>query len=274
MPSGGKTPATSVGPTPLGWRPGVAEQLGYYVYLLVDPRAGHDRVFYVGKGTDGRCFTHIVEARRRPTVTRSGDYVKLDTIRDIESGGQPVGIEILRHGLDEDSAFMLESATIDLLGFDDLANRVVGQHAVSLGRADVGEVNARLGAHPVTFLPEDRLVLIRVAREFHRGIDEVALYEATRRWWRVDARRRQLGAASAPDFALSVYRGVVRAAYRIEGWEPAPTEEVKADTKVAGRWGFWGTPAIELLERYGFGDVTSMLPQAAQNPLRYVNCGS
>lgn len=96
--------------------------------------------------------------------------------------------------------------------------------------------------------------------------------QAARRWWLVDARRRQLGAASAPNFA--VYRGVVRAAYRIEGWEPAPTEEVRADTKVAGRWGFCGTPAVELLERYGFGDVTSMLPQAAQDPLGYVNCGN
>ena len=271
MPSGRKA---SVGPTCLGWRPGVAEQLGYYVYLLVDPRAGHDRVFYVGKGIGERCFAHIVEARRRPAVIRSGDYVKLDIIREIESEGHPVGIEILRHGLDEESAFMLESATIDLLGFDDLSNRVVGQHAVSLGRADVEEVNARLGAHPVTFLPEDKLVLVRVAREFHRGIDEVALYEATRRWWRVDARRRELGSPRAPDFALSVYRGVVRAAYRIEGWEPAPSEEGKTGTNVAGRWGFWGTPAADVLERYKFGDVTSMLPQAAQNPLRYVNCGS
>lgn len=228
----------------------------------------------MGKGLGERCFAHIVEARRRPAATTSGDYVKLDTIRDIESKGQPVGIEILRHGLEEDSAFMLESATIDLLGFDDLANRVVGQHAVSLGRADVDEVNSRLGAHPVTFLPEDRLLLIRVAREFHRGIDEAALYEATRRWWRVDARRRQLGGPRAPDFALSVYRGVVRAAYRIEGWEPAPIEALKASTNMAGRWGFWGTPAADILERYKFGDVTSMLPQAAQNPLRYVNCGS
>jgi hypothetical protein len=250
----------------------VAEQLGSYVYLLIDPHT--ERVFYVGKGVGERCFAHIVEARRRPTTARSGDYVKLDIIREIESEGHPVGIEILRHGLDENAAFMLESATIDLLGFGDLANKVVGQHAVALGRAGVDEVNARLGAHPVTFLSEDRVVLIRVAREFHRGIDQPALYEATRRWWRVDARRRELGGARAPEFALSVYRGVVRAAYRIEGWEPAPAEEMKADTRVVGRWGFWGTPAADVLERYGFGDVTSLLPQAAQNPSRYVNCGS
>ena len=45
-------------------------------------------------------------------------------------------------------------------------------------------------------------------------------------------------------------------------------------TKVAGRWEFWGTQAADVLERYGFGNVTTWLPQAAQNPLRYVNCGS
>jgi uncharacterized protein len=55
------------------WRPGVVEKLGYYVYLLVDPQT--DRVFYVGKGTGGRCFSHVREART--TVRDSkGDYEK------------------------------------------------------------------------------------------------------------------------------------------------------------------------------------------------------
>ena len=100
MPSGRTTSATSVGPTPLGWRPGVAESSATTsTCWSILYRVGHDRVFYVGKGIGERCFAHIVEARRRPAVSRSGDYVKLDTIREIESEGQPVGIEILRHGL-------------------------------------------------------------------------------------------------------------------------------------------------------------------------------
>jgi hypothetical protein len=44
-----------------GWLPGVAERLGYYVYLLSDPRT--ERVFDAGQGTGNRCFNHLVEAR-------------------------------------------------------------------------------------------------------------------------------------------------------------------------------------------------------------------
>ena len=34
-------------------KPGMAEKLGYYVYLYVDPRDG--KVFYIGKGKGERC---------------------------------------------------------------------------------------------------------------------------------------------------------------------------------------------------------------------------
>jgi hypothetical protein len=94
------------------WRPGVTEHLGFYVYLLSDPR--DDRIFHVGKGISGRCFSHIQEARRT-SEDPEDDYEKLTTIRDIEDSGRDVRIEILRHGLTEDEAFHVEAAVIDLL---------------------------------------------------------------------------------------------------------------------------------------------------------------
>lgn len=102
------------------WRPGVEKNLGYYVYLLIDPRA--DWIFYVGKGTGSRCFSHVREARKT-TRDSKDDYEKLATIRVIEDSGRKVRIEILRHGLTEAEAFHLESAAMDLLGFSDLDNR-------------------------------------------------------------------------------------------------------------------------------------------------------
>lgn len=105
------------------WRPGVEANLGYYVYLLIDPRNG--RIFYVGKGVDGRCFSHVREARTTSRDSK-GDYEKLATIRAIEESSHHVRIEVLRHGLTEDEAFHLEAAAMDLLGLSDLTNRVVG----------------------------------------------------------------------------------------------------------------------------------------------------
>jgi hypothetical protein len=62
--------------------PGVAEKIGYDVYLLVDPR--DDVVFYVGKGAGNRCFAHVEEARKTEQDTL-GDYPKPTRIGEIES---------------------------------------------------------------------------------------------------------------------------------------------------------------------------------------------
>ena len=102
------------------WRPRVAEQLGFYVYLLIDPRTGLP--FYVGKSARDRCFSHVAEARRTARDSL-GDYTKLATIREIEDAGVPIRIDLRRHGLDETTAFIVESAAIDLLGLAQLVNR-------------------------------------------------------------------------------------------------------------------------------------------------------
>jgi hypothetical protein len=96
--------------SPATFAPGVSEKIGFYVYLLIDPR--DESVFYVGKGTGNRCFAHLEEARRMLADTVAG-YEKLARIREIESTGAAVKIHILRHGLSESVAFHVESAAID-----------------------------------------------------------------------------------------------------------------------------------------------------------------
>lgn len=252
-----------------GWRPGVAERLGYYVYLLIDPRAGE--VFYVGKGVGGRCFAHVAQARGT-AAKRVGEFERLDRIRAIGEAGHQVQVEVLRHGLDEASAFAVEAAAIDLLGLDLLTNRVAGHNTDTHGRMGVDDINALYAATPIDIDPTHRVVLIRVAREWRPGISQDALYDATRRWWRIDKRRRTLGHPRAPQWALAVAHGVVRAVYRIDGWEPAPDEVTAANPTALGRWGFVGVRDPDLEARYLMSDVTAYLPAAAQNPIRYLNC--
>ena len=70
-----------------GFVPGASEKIGFYVYLLIDPRDGV--VFYVGKATENRCFAHLAEARKTQADV-VGDYAKLARIREIESAGATV----------------------------------------------------------------------------------------------------------------------------------------------------------------------------------------
>jgi uncharacterized protein len=187
---------------------GVAENLGWYVYLLVDPR--DKSVFYVGKGAGQRCFDHLGEARAR-SADDPDDYEKLARIRQIEASGETVGILLLRHHLDQDDALMLEAACIDLLtGFANLGltNRMGGRGTLESGLMSVVHANDLYGARPVTLDPEHRLVLIRISRSYHRGMAAGEIYEVTRNWWKIAEWRRDLANPGAPKWALGVANGI------------------------------------------------------------------
>lgn len=248
----------------MDWKPGVAEDLGEYVYLLTDPRNG-GRVFYVGKGSGSRCFSHVNEARCTEKDSK-GDYEKLAVIREVEASGHEVGIEILRHGLTTDEAFIVEAAAMDLLGFSDLTNRVVGKGTRWRGRMSADDINAQYGATPLDFDPSHRVILIRIPRVFSKGMDADLLYEATRKWWKVGERRPKA------EFAMAVHGGVVRAVYRIDRWVRPRADDIEVDPKREGRWAFEGHIDEAMESIYKFADVTQHLALGAQNPIRYVNC--
>ena len=104
--------------------PEVAHRLGYYVYLYLDPQDGQP--FYVGKGKGGRALSHLsdeAESRKR---------AKIDELRMF---GRTPQIDILAHGLrDEETAFRIEAAVIDLCGLDALTNEVRGWRSLQLVR--------------------------------------------------------------------------------------------------------------------------------------------
>lgn len=245
----------------LGFLPGMAEKLGHYVYALVDPRDG--KVFYVGKGVGARVYQHAALARVvDPVEGRRG--LKLNTIKEIHASGSEPEIEILRHGLTSDEAYMVEAAVIDALRLSglELANLVSGQ-ARGKGWRRMEDLRADYAAPAVTIEPSHRMALIRINRLYRRGMGDDELYEATRQWWRVSPRR-------APDHAAAVYHGIVRAVYAIDrstgrnGWE--------ASADRSGRWRFTGRPSPELEGLYVWRDVRAYLPDGAQNPVRYVGC--
>jgi hypothetical protein len=240
--------------------PYVIEQLGFYVYLLSDPRTGD--VFYVGKGVGNRVFAHAADAL---DDERASD--KLDRIRAIRSSGHQVGHELLRFGLDERTSFEVEAAAIELLGLEDLTNVVAGHHIGARGRMSTDVATSLFEAPPVDEITES-VLLIRIPRMWHPAMPAADLFEATHGWWRVGPRREKA------DFAFAVSKGVIREVYRIRSWRPrCPDDRSWEDDQASGkpRWGFEGGVADEL-SHYRNRSVAHLYRRGEASPVKYLNC--
>ena len=243
-------------------KPGMAEALGHYVYLYVDPRDG--KVFYIGKGKGERCLDHLYE---------DDDHPKVKRIKEIFAAGQEPRIEMLAHGLrTEKEAYNIEAAAIGLLGLANLTNRVVGKDSLRFGRKGLTELEGYYAAKPVNIT--DSVILIRVNQLYRHGMPAAELYDITRGVWVLSAER-----ASKMKYVFAVYEGVVREVYEPEKWMPALTTKYPTRTDLVpddanGRIEFIGQVADESIRRkYLLGDVAAYTKVSLQAPCLYINEG-
>lgn len=202
-----------------------AERLGpYYVYALVDPTDGS--VFYVGKGSKQRLLAHGREADL--TVAERASSGKVRRIRSIRDAGYEPRVDVVRHGLDETQALLVEAALIDCL--DGLTNVVEG-HGADQGRKPLSEYVMRYGAPPVA-ADAPPVVLIRVGRwrdmveemepgvwrqgnGYWPGISLEELIDSARGWWKINPTSIQRRGIR---HAIAVYDGVTRVLMEIGSW--------------------------------------------------------
>ena len=232
----------------------VREKLGYYVYTLTAPR--HRRPFYVGKGTGNRVFDHASGRLRRTKVSD-----KIEKIHVIQRNRQDVRYEIIRHGMDRAAALEVEAALIDFIGLQELTNEIEGHGTALRGRMTISEIFATYRPRRVRI--REPVLLIIVNKLYRRNASAKFLYEITRGNWVLGPRREQA------QFALSIYSGVVRQAYRIDSWARTPARSRKQ--KRQSRWRFTGVVAKEL-QHYLGRSVAGYLKRGAQSPVRYLNC--
>lgn len=224
------------------------EQLGYYVYFLRDPR--DQKIFYIGKGSGNRIFDHI------NCAVEDTDSEKLNLIRDIQSAGRKVEHFVLRHGLQtEESAFEIEAAAIDLVGFSNLANLQRGHGTADFGIKSAEEIIAMYSAQELeTNLPA---MLFNINKRFSREMTSKQIYQATQYKWRVGKKRNNA------KYAIAVYRGITREVYTIKDWFQDGDN----------LWSFNGCLADEDIRRkLQHKSVSNLFSPGARNPVRYVNC--
>lgn len=188
----------------------VQEELGYYVYCLVDPR--DKKIFYIGKGIGNRVFAHACDALEYEDVSTE----KLEKIREIIKSGHEVEHYILRHKLTEEDALTVESVLIDFLTYQEfnteslLTNIVAGHHQWNEGIKTVDQIMQIYDCKPLLLKPGHILLMVNLNRTYMKKSEDGMrvnsdLYEITRKYWKVSKYN-----ADQIDYLLGVYKGVVR----------------------------------------------------------------
>ena len=196
------------------------ERLGYYVYLLIDPR--DDKVFYVGKGKGWRILAHLGEG------SDVGDDApeKDKRIRDIRAAGCEIKPDVLRQGLTEEEAFEIEAAVIDLIGIGNLTNRMRG-HRSDRGRMPLKDIAIMHGAEDAVF--DEPAILLRITQRYEEDMSDEKMYRATKDAWSVS-----LDKVKDIKLACSVYRGIIREVFAVDEWSYYPSTSRRRKVQFEG----------------------------------------
>ena len=223
----------------------VCEKIGYYVYVLKDPR--NSEIFYIGKGKGNRVFQHVACA-----LETEDDSDKLNLIREILNEGKNVEYYILRHGLaTEKDALEIESACIDLIGLDNLTNEIKGHNSWESGMKTADEIVQHYDAKAITIT--EPTIIININKLYKRFMKDNELYNTTRSSWKLGSKKNEA------KYVIAAYRGLVREVYKINSWN-----------QVGDRWEFTGEVAKkEVRDKYLNQSLENYTKKGSQNPIKY-----
>ena len=205
--------------------PEVVEEIGYYVYRLIDPR--NYETFYVGKGKGNRVFAHVKGTLKfTDAMLKEGDdeySAKMHLIKEILDEGKEVLYIIHRWGLKEKEALLVESALIDC--YPRLTNQISGfDHEHGLTTV---EDLIHLFKAPEYVEPGFKYVIIKVKQDTIDN-NNGDRYKATRKAWNADLKK-----VSNYDYVFSVTNGVVKAVYKVIDWYNYVDNHVAFDGELA-----------------------------------------
>jgi hypothetical protein len=235
-----------------------SSKLGYYVYALVNPING--KVFYIGKGIANRVFAHVEEVLNLKEIPYS---IKQSEINELLKLNKKIQHYILRHGLTEKEAFLIESVLIDYNNtlINKLTNEVNGHNSAFWGIKSTDELIKQYNAPKLDEL-SDPVVIININRKYKDTKSKaISVYEATKQAWVISGSK-----IKNIKYALAEFQGIIIAVYKITNWYQILTEENK--TKV--RRGFDGIEAPEeIKQKYFHKSIAHHKKQGAANPIRF-----
>lgn len=180
----------------------------YYVYAFYDKEDATKKPFYIGKGKSGRCLDHIKHPDDSPKSERITELMAKKSL----------GIDILRHGMDEPTAKLVEATCIDLLGVGELTNKVRGSSSL-MGRITLDELQHLLLQEETEIAPEHAGLAFLLNSTYKSGMSPLELYEATRGTWAKIPKDESL------KFAYATYGGLIKEVYEIQCWVKAGSQQ-------------------------------------------------
>src|SRR5574344_450292 len=187
------------------------QQLGFYVYMLIDPR--NNRPFYIGKGVNNRIFDHLHCALKDKDISNA----KYEIIRDIVKDGKEVRHVVVKHRLrDEEEAYNVECSLIDAFNFFEfgLTNIECGHNAADTGLMRTDEIIRKSTTKPLNHIADDCMI-ININAKYKRGCSDDNIYEATHATWRIGKKR-----VKKIKYVLSEFRGLIIEVYEVKEWYP------------------------------------------------------
>jgi uncharacterized protein len=251
----------------MGFSRQVQEKLGWYVYLLADPR--NQQVFYVGKGRGDRAYAHALDAQDvldHPELQSA----KHQRILEIERSGHEVSVLVLRHAIDSaKQAYVIEAAAIDLMHHlqpGALLNVVLGHHHAQHGLMSAADVEGLYNAPPAPE-PKVPILLVSLNKLWTPTLTAEELQERTTGWWKASGVLKK-----KPAYIMGVHNGVVRSVYKPLEWRTRregdrgwkPEEALKPS-----RYGCTVNEAPEMRDWLN-KDVTRFLTANPQWSIRYI----
>ena len=225
------------------------EGIKYYVYGLRYPET--EIYFYIGKGKGNRVFSHVNQS-----VKRGIKDPKFDVINSLRERGGPE-IDIIRHGLTEHQALLLESSLIDVLRVNQLTNKVRGIDSNKYGLMSPKNVEANFKGKE--FKLKIPAVCFKINRAWSKNMTKEQLYNSVRGTWYLSLSR-----ASKAEYGLGLCYGIIRGIYKIEGWE---TDYERSPI----RHRFYGFEAQELQKYLGY-NMLNHPGHKVRGPLFYNEC--
>jgi hypothetical protein len=220
----------------------IISNIHYYVYIYIDPRT--DQIFYVGKGKGNRCFSHLSDQKESDKAKR------IQEIR--EENKEPV-IEMLIHGVPEETALKVEASVIDLLDLKKLTNRAKGHSSSKIGRMSLKKLVSIYEPEKANITEPS--LLIKILRSFSYSLSPQELYDATRQFWGVGINRQQV------EYAFAVFDGIIQEVYKVVSWHKAGTtfSSRQLKDKDKDKWEFVGRIAdSEIRDKYIYKDVSDI----------------